>query len=323
MNAIKLRMSYSLISRLSLIVFVAIHSNSYAETFVPSLNELTQTIKESEQQYTDIVDGAEKHIRWYQGKAVKSELSFVYIHGFSASRQELSPVTEQLADQFSANIFYTRLSGHGRSDDAMAEATVNHWKKDLQDAYNIGRAIGNQVIFISTSTGGTLVTWLLAQEDVEQPLGNIMISPNYAVQSSSAWLLKSSWGMKIAKLINGEYNSFTPISDAHAQYWTERYPLDAVTPVMQLLDEVNKLDKQHITSPQFIVYSPDDKVIKPEKVVTVSHTFINSEVRLEPYRKSTDPYQHVLAGIACSPESTDHMVNLLSTYVTELLNKPM
>jgi len=294
---------------------------SNAETLAPGLESLTLAIEKSEQQYDDIVDGAEKHIRWYQNKAVKSELSFVYIHGFSASRQELSPVTETLADQFSANVFYTRLNGHGRSDDAMAEATIDDWKKDLQDAHDIGKIIGNNVIFISTSTGGTLVTWLLAQEGVEQPFANIMISPNYAVQSNSAWLLKSTWGLKIAKLINGKYNTFTPINDVHAKYWTERYPLDAVMPMMLLLDEVNELDKHRITTPQLLIYSPNDKVVKAEKVIEVSQEFINSKVQLKPYLESTDPYQHVLAGVACSPESTDHMVNLLSGYVNKLLNK--
>jgi len=317
----KIALPNKLTALLLLSLLMTTNNSGYAKTFSQSLTTLTQVIEESEQQYTDIVDGAEKHIRWYQGKANKSELSFVYIHGFSASRQELSPVTELLADEFSANIFYTRLRGHGRSDDAMAEATIDDWKKDLQDAHNIGRIIGNKVIFISTSTGGTLVTWLLAQEDTKQPFANIMISPNYAVQSSSAWLLKSSWGIKIAKLINGDYNSFTPISDEHAKYWTERYPLDAVTPMMQLLDEVNELDKSGVTSPQFLVYSPEDKVIKPEKIIETGKEFINSDVKLKPYRKSTDPYQHVLAGIACSPESTDHMVSVLSDYVRTLLNK--
>ena len=296
--------------------------SSNAESRAPKdLSALTVAIQESESMHTDIVDGAEKHIRWYDKKQVKSKLAFVYIHGFSASRQELSPVTEELADKFSANVFYTRLTGHGRSDDAMAEASTDAWKKDIKDAYNIGRIIGEKVILISTSTGGTLATWLLAQEETEQPFANIMVSPNYAVQSGSAWLFNSSLGLWVAKLINGDYNAFDPISESHAKYWTERYPLEALVPMMSLLSEVESLNKSKVTTPQLIIYSPKDSVIKPEKVIEVSNEFINSDLTLTPFTQSTDPYQHVLAGKACSPESSERMINLLADYVEQLLIK--
>ena len=294
-------------------------STSHAETKAPTLEPLVKVIQASEADYTDIVEGAEKHIRWYQGQPIKRDIAFVYIHGFSASRQELSPVTELLADRFSANVFYTRLTGHGRSDDAMAEASVLAWKKDIQDAYDIGRIIGKKVILISTSTGGTLATWLLAKEDTKQPFVNIMISPNFEVQNPNAWLLKSSLGTWLAKKINGDYHSFTPLSEAHGKYWTERYPLDAVTPMMQLLDEVDDIDKSTISAPQLIVYSPNDKVINTEKISQLHNEFSSSDTRLHPFTQSTDSYQHVLAGVACSPESTDEMVNVLTDYLNELI----
>lgn len=291
---------------------------AYSETKAPGLEKLSLVIAQSEQKYSDIVKGSEKHIRWYQNNAKRTALSLVYIHGFSASRQELSPVTERLADQLGANVFYTRLAGHGRSDDAMAQATTDAWKKDIEDAYNIGRIIGRDVIIISTSTGGTLATWLLAQPDTDQPLANIMVSPNFAIQNNSAWLLKSSWGMSLAKWIKGDYQSFTPISPAHAKYWTERYPLEAVQPMLELLDEVDELDKSPIATQQLIVYSPDDKVIDVTKITQVSKQFTNSTTQLIPFSHSKDPYQHVLAGIACSPESTDHMIELLANYINTL-----
>ncbi len=72
-------------------------------------------------------------------------------------------MTEQLAEKLQANVFYSRLTGHGRSDDAMADATLDAWKKDAREAYQIGSAIGERVLLIGTSTGGTLSTWISAQ----------------------------------------------------------------------------------------------------------------------------------------------------------------
>ena len=245
-----------------------------------SLESIDHYLADSESNYSDIVDGASKHVRWYQGQVKKTEYAIVYLHGFSASRQELSPTTENFVDQLGANAFYTRLTGHGRSDDAMAEASVEKWQADTLEAYKIGKLIGNKVILISTSTGGTLATWLLAQDNVKQPFANIMISPNFAVQNNSAWLLKSSWGLKIAKLINGDYNSFTPISEAHAKYWTERYPLEAVQPMLKLLDDVESSDKSKVRAPQLIIYSAKDKVIDVDEILEVEQKFINSQTTL-------------------------------------------
>ena len=42
----------------------------------------------------------------------KSEIAFIYIHGFSASLGEIRPVPDILVENLNANLF-TRLSGHG------------------------------------------------------------------------------------------------------------------------------------------------------------------------------------------------------------------
>jgi len=280
-----------------------------------TVDTLDQYLQKSESGYTDIVDGAEKHLRWYNNERKKTEYALVYLHGFSASRQEISPTTENLADQLNANTYYARLTGHGRSDDAMAEASIEKWQTDTLEAYKIGQLIGNKVIIISTSTGGTLATWLLTQDGVQQPFANIMISPNYAVQNGSSWLLKSWLGLKIAKLINGDYNSFTPLNELHAKYWTERYPLDAVQPMLRLLDIVEDADKSKITTPQLIIYSPKDKVIDVDKIEQINKQFTNTESMLLAYKNSTDPYQHVLSGDACSVESTQEVTDILLGFI--------
>lgn len=283
-----------------------------------SIEKIDQYLMKAEAPYPDIVDGTQKHVRWYQGQHQKTEYSIVYLHGFSASSQELSPTTQLLADKLKANTYYTRLKGHGRSDDAMAQATVADWKRDTLEAYKIAELIGGKVIIISTSTGGTLATWLTNQKGIKQPYANIMISPNYEIASNTAWLLKSSLGFKIAKMINGDYNSFTPNSEAHAKYWTERYPLEAVRPMLALLDEVKELGKSIVTSPQLLIFSPTDRVIKVGAIKRVAKKFVNSETILLKFTESTDPHQHVLAGNACSIESTPLMVDTLYAYIEKL-----
>lgn len=283
------------------------------------LDTLQYVIKDQEAQFSDIVEGSEKHIRWYKNSKQKTELAFVYLHGFSASRQELSPTTERLADQFQANAFYARLQGHGRSDDAMGEATVQGWKNDAKQAYLIGKKLADKVIVVSTSTGGTLATWLAAQPFASDMLANIMISPNYDVASSLAKIVTWPGGLTIARWIEGDYHSFTPMSEAHDRYWTNRYPIEAILPMFELLDEVQEQDKSGIKSPQLMIYSPDDKVIDIDAIERTAKEFSSANVELELFTKSTDPYQHVLSGDACSADSTDAMIQLLSDHISKWL----
>ena len=281
------------------------------------LNNVESYLADLESSYSDIVENAEKKIRWYDGKQ-KTRLSIIYLHGFSASRRELSPVTEQLADKLGANVYFVRLRGHGRSDDAMAEAKIEDWLNDTRLAYQIGKLIGQKVVTISTSTGGTLATWLAAQEFASQLAANIMISPNFGIKDRSGEIIRWPWGLQIAKWINGPYRSFEPQNQTHDDYWTQRYPIEALVPVIKLVDQVLDMDKSKISAPQLLVYSPNDKVISVSRILQVSEEFSAGNVVIHPFTESSDPSQHVLAGDACSPDTTQVMVDLLEKYLEQL-----
>ncbi len=300
---------------------IACYGSPILASFDAIVIELNQHLVAKEAPFSDLVKGSEKHIRWHQRglgeQPQKTPFSIVYLHGFSASRQELSPTTELVADRLGANAFYTRLTGHGRSDDAMGEAKVDAWKNDALEALRIGSQIGDKVILVSTSTGGTLATWLQTQAGSEVIVANIMISPNFGVKSSAAKIINWPLGLTIAKLINGDYNSFTPVSEKHAKFWTERYPLEAVVPMLDLVDEVKDLDKSGIGAPQLIIYSPEDKVVDIEAITDTAKEFSSAQVSVRPFTSSKDHVQHVLSGDACSPESTEDMVNLIAGYVED------
>ena len=89
--------------------------------------DLDAYLAQSEARYPDITPGAEKTIVWAHPDRRKTALAVVYLHGFSASRQETAPLSDEIAQQLGANLYYPRLNGHGRSGAAMAEASVNAW----------------------------------------------------------------------------------------------------------------------------------------------------------------------------------------------------
>ena len=57
----------------------------------------------------------------------------------------MRPLPDKVAAALGANLFYTRLTGHGQDGAAMAEGSVNAWINDYAEAMAIGRAIGGKV----------------------------------------------------------------------------------------------------------------------------------------------------------------------------------
>jgi len=130
----------------------------------PALPEdLDAWLAQTEARYPDLIEGTEKRIvRAPHPGAGRRPFSLVYLHGFSASRQEASPLVESLGAQLGADAFFTRIAGHGRSDAAMGEPTLSDWVASGLEAVAVGARLGERTILVGTSTGATLALWLSA-----------------------------------------------------------------------------------------------------------------------------------------------------------------
>jgi hypothetical protein len=139
--------------------------------------------------------GLAKEIVWADPAAkAKTHVALVYIHGFSASKGELRPLPDKLAAALGANLFFTRLAGHGRNGAAMAEASVNDWIDDYAEAIAIGRMIGDKVVVVASSTGAALATWGATDPALARDVAAmVLISPNYRIGAFGAFLLTWPW----------------------------------------------------------------------------------------------------------------------------------
>jgi pimeloyl-ACP methyl ester carboxylesterase len=167
-----------------------------------------------EEAVPDIRAGLEKEIVWANPLIRdKTPISIVYIHGFSASKGELRPLPDEVADALDANLFLTRLAGHGEDGAAMATGSVNGWINDYAETIAIGRAIGDKVVVIAASTGASLATWAATQPELSRDVATmVLIAPNFGVRAAGAQMLTWPWGKQIAEAIIGKERSFTPLN---------------------------------------------------------------------------------------------------------------
>jgi esterase/lipase len=289
-----------------------------------ALAQLDGWVAAREAAFPDITPGAEKHIRWADPDApARTPVSIVYLHGYSATRQEVDPLCQRLAARLGANLFLTRLTGHGRGGDPMAAATVPAWLDDAQEAMAIGRRLGERVVVIGTSTGGTLLAWLLAAGGGDDAAAAIYISPNFGPQAAGSSLLLWPGRRALMRLILGTHREWEPANEEQARYWTWRYPTAALFPMAELVKMVEAVDLSAAPTPTMMIWSPDDEVIRPE---LAQERF--DEITAAPRRRllitgADDPSNHVIAGRICSPNKTEEITEAITRFLVDEVGLPV
>lgn len=176
-------------------------------------------------------------ICWADTLHQRTPYSVVYLHGFSASEKEGDPVHLSFARQFGYNLYLSRLDGHGldTSEALLGMTSAGLWR-DAREALAIGKRLGNKVILIGTSTGGTLAL-LLAAEFPNDVAAVINLSPNIAINEAMIGLLDEPWGIYLARLVKGsKYNEYKPENPEKSKYWYTKYRLEAVVELENLVD---------------------------------------------------------------------------------------
>jgi len=197
----------------------------------------------------------------------RTEYAVVYIHGFTASQEEGDPVHTDFAKKFGCNLYLSRLEDHGiDTTEPLFTVTADRLWNSAKEAYAIGKQLGNKIILMATSTGGTLALKLAA----EYPgiAGLILLSPNIAINDANAWLLNNHWGLQIANLIEGKYVHAKDTTVLYAKYWYPKYRMESAVQLEELLETAMKQSTfQKIKQPTLVLYyykdeDHQDKVVK-------------------------------------------------------------
>lgn len=269
-------------------------------------DDLDAYLRAEEAKFTDIVPTTQKEIIWAGAKGAKTPLSVIYIHGFSATKFEIRPVPDLVAKALGANLFYTRLAGHGRGSAPMAEPTAGDWITDLREALAIGRRLGDRVLVISTSTGGTLAAIAATDPDMSQDVaGMVFVSPNFGIDKTASFLLNLPWVRYWGPTLAGAERSFDIRNEGHARLWTTRYPTTAAIPMEALVQEALTLDYTRAIPPALFIYAPDDRVVQASVTADIAAEWGAPHETYNPIlTDKDDPYHHVIAGDIMSPDQT-------------------
>lgn len=285
---------------------------------MPDLATIEATLAAAEAQVPNLRAGCERQIIWAGAPATRTRMAVLYVHGFSATGQELRPLPDLVAKALGANLHFTRLTGHGQDSDAMGQATLADWRRDVAEAIAIAQTLGDEVIIIGCSTGCTLATLALAEG--VQVKAMVHVSPNFGLRNRVVQrLLDLPAARHWAKYVAGASRKIKPINAGHAAYWTLNVPITAVHVMADAVRAVRKADLAIIQTPALFCFNEADQVVHPDdtRQVIVRWGAETEVVRLA-QTPADDAMGHVMAGDIFSPGQTEPLARQVIAWVQGL-----
>ena len=229
------------------------------QTLIATPEQLEALIAAQESQHKLKPDN-EARIVWADSTKKKTEYAVVYLHGFSASQMEGDPVHRRFAKAFGANLYLARLADHGiDSTEALLNFTADRFWESAKEALSIGKAIGDKVILVTTSTGGT-VGLMLAAEYPNDVHAMINMSPNIAINDPAAFLLNDPWGLQIARNVLGSKYREWVADPERAKYWNSKYRIEALVELQELVESsMTKETFERVKQPCLTLYYYKDE----------------------------------------------------------------
>ncbi len=230
------------------------------------LEDIDSLLHLKESQVAHLKEDNEARVIWADSSMQKTPYSLVYIHGFSASQGEGDPIHKRLAESLGANLFLARLEGHGlATKEAFKDITPQDWIDDSKEALAIGRLIGEHVIVVSCSTGGTLSIALTPEDNSIHSL--VLLSPNIEIAMPGLGMATGPWGEQLIQNIIGEYRLVD--STKLVQYWSGNYHSDGLLALQGLLDQTMTAEAfSKIDVPIYMAYYYKNK-LEQDHVVSV------------------------------------------------------
>lgn len=249
-----------------------------------------------------------KGIVWFDNfNRSRTPISIVYLHGFSASRKDIAPVIDILGRRLQANVFFTRLAAHGLDNgEAFARVKPQDWLDDAREALDIGQILGQKVLVIGTSTGALLGSLAVLEEERNNILGLVMISPNFGLKNKRAQFISGPFGPLLAKLAFGKYRTFPSENHLHQEAWTHEYRTEGIAALMDLVNLTRWTSFATIGVPTLVLYTGNDDLIDLE---AVHKKFAEIRDKRKQMIEFPEAGRHEFTGQALAPKTIDRTVD--------------
>lgn len=162
-------------------------------------SEVENFIRERDEQAAPLQPDAGSAVHWFDGQRnTRTEVVVLFLHGWSASVQEISPVDLNIARGLRAHLLRYRLTGHGvapheRGGEMMRdEASCAALLRDAMLAFKLAALLGERLVLVGCSTGAVLSAWLAVQPWAAPRVTNLLLlSPCFSLLRPSRQIYRT------------------------------------------------------------------------------------------------------------------------------------
>ncbi|MEO1334489.1 MAG: alpha/beta hydrolase, partial [Myxococcota bacterium] len=149
----------------------------------------------------------------------------------------------------------------------------------------------------------------------------VLLSPNFGPKSAASGLLLWPWAERWVPLVVGSERSWEPEVPEQGKYWTTRYPVAALFPMMAVVQSARTAPFEKIAEPVLVLHSSQDEVVDP---LAIEAAFMRMSAA-KPRRRemvSGPGNNHVIAGDVLSAGRTKQVTDRIITFLAESGLKP-
>lgn len=283
------------------------------DEYITTLNTAEPTLKRD--------NGAQLY--WADSIGQKTDYVLLFLHGFSGTHHEANPMHKAFGERYGMNTYLHRIIDHGISDpDAFEDLTPNDLLNSAKEGLAIAKLLGDKVVIMSCSTGGTYAAYL-AQND-EEISHLIFLSPNIALADPSAGLITGPWGESLMHALMGDHRQIRQTPEA-AKYWQIEYHTDGILALQALIDQTMTEDVfESIEQPTFIgCYYKDENNQDFVVSVPAMRTFydaIGTATEDKVFKEFPNAGNHVI-GSPLKAKRTDEVINAVFKFGDKYFNQ--
>jgi esterase/lipase len=297
-------------------------SATYDTTF-NTIADVEKWIDEEPLRYPKLKSSAQSEIVWADtSNRVKTPYSIVYIHGFSASKDEGNPVHRNIAKELGMNLYLCRLPQHGLNDtNAFLKLEANDMIATAAQAVDIGKLLGEKVILMGTSTGGTLSLIQAAQRDDIEAL--ILYSPLIDFFDDRTEVFSLPHGTSLAKQILGDdYVRGSKQTELESAIWYQDYNIEGLESLANLVEKGLSPELfAKIKQPLFLGYYYKDEEHQDKTVSVAAMLKMFDQIGTPTQQKIKKVYPESGAHVICSDlksSSVDEVITDTISFIKSL-----
>ena len=277
-------------------------------------NEVVDYINDKEEKIDSLEQNAKKQIIWNSISNKKTEYAIVFIHGSFATGFQQRESLIKIADKLEANLFISRLSGHGVGFEGTKGVSAYDFIEDTAEAIAVGNKIGDKVILIGFSAGSGLAMLASQDQKLKSKIHSLVLIAPPTLTVRPIFVL-ASIGLLFKRTHEFNFPKFNGLSyEEWGPYWVNKFESSLPRAFWKVLSSV-KIKNDIDQLPMIIFYDKRDRVVNFERVEKIFDKWSGPKKIIDIKAVNGGRNKHNLIGIL-NPTQDDVFVNEIHKWIS-------